>query len=69
MRIFLCDHVPFVLLYFFNMLFLFIFCRNLGGFETLENLYYFIFLTNFLLSLLHNGFTGNCRVKFPEVAK
>jgi hypothetical protein len=21
------------------------------------------------LSLLHNGFTGNCRVEFPEVAK
>jgi hypothetical protein len=20
-------------------------------------------------SLLHNGFTGNCRVEFPEVAK
>jgi transcriptional regulator of acetoin/glycerol metabolism len=22
-----------------------------------------------LMSLLHNGFTGNCRVEFPEVAK
>ncbi|NLO90339.1 MAG: HAMP domain-containing histidine kinase [Clostridia bacterium] len=33
------------------MLFLFIFYRRLGGFETLENLYYFIFLSNFLLGV------------------
>lgn len=43
MKIFLYDHISFVLLYLFNMLFLFIFYRNLGGFETLENVYYFIF--------------------------
>ncbi|NLM11338.1 MAG: HAMP domain-containing histidine kinase [Clostridiaceae bacterium] len=51
MKIFLCDHVSFVLLYFFNMFFIFIFYRNLGGFETLENIYYFIFLSNFLLGV------------------
>jgi len=31
------------------MIFLFVFYRNLGGFETLENIYYFIFLSSFLL--------------------
>ena len=51
MKIFLRDHVSFVLLYFFNMFFLFIFYRNLGGFDTLENIYYFIFLSNFLLGV------------------
>lgn len=51
MKIFLLDHIPFVLLYLFNMLFLFVFYRNLGGFNTLENMYYFIFLSNFLLGL------------------
>ena len=51
MKIFLHDHISFVLLYLFNMLFLFIFYRNLGGFETLENVYYFIFLSSFLLGV------------------
>jgi len=44
MKIFLLDHMPFVLLYLFNMIFLFVFYRRLGGFETLANVYYFIFL-------------------------
>jgi OmpR family two-component system sensor histidine kinase YxdK len=51
MKIFLHDHIPFILLYLLNMLFLFIFYRNLGGFETLENVYYFIFISNFLLGV------------------
>jgi len=51
MKIFLRDHMSFVLLYLFNMLFLFIFYRRLGGFETSENVYYFIFLSNFLLGV------------------
>jgi len=51
MRIFLRDHMVFVLLYLFNMIFLFMFYRNLGGFETLENTYYFIFLSSFLLGV------------------
>ncbi|NLT95840.1 MAG: HAMP domain-containing histidine kinase [Clostridia bacterium] len=51
MKIFLLDHLSFVLLYLFNMLFLFIFYRDLGGFETLENLCYFIFLSSFLLGV------------------
>ena len=51
MIIFFRDHVGFVLLYFFNMLFLFMFYRRLGGFETPENIYYFVFLSNFLLGV------------------
>jgi len=60
MKIFLHDHISFVLLYLFNMLFLFIFYRNLGGFETLENVYYFIFLSSFLLGvfLLYRYFSN-----------
>ena len=60
MKIFLYDHISFVLLYLFNMLFLFIFYRNLGGFETLENVYYFIFLSSFLLGvfLLYRYFSN-----------
>jgi len=59
-KIFLYDHISFVLLYLFNMLFLFIFYRNLGGFETLENVYYFIFLSSFLLGvfLLYRYFSN-----------
>jgi len=33
------------------MIFLFVFYRNIGGFDTLENVYYFIFLSNFLLGV------------------
>ena len=51
MKIFLLDHIPFVLLYLLNMLFLFVLYRNLGGFDNLENTYYFIFLSNFLLGV------------------
>jgi len=51
MKIFLLDHMPFVLLYLFNMIFLFVFYRRLGGFETLANVYYFIFLSSFLLAI------------------
>ncbi len=51
MKIFLLDHISFVLLYLFNMIFLFVFYRNIGGFDTLENVYYFIFLSNFLLGV------------------
>lgn len=51
MKIFLLEHLSFVLLYLFNMLFLFVFYRNIGGFETIENMYYFIFLSNFLLGV------------------
>lgn len=51
MNIFLREHGAFILLYFFNMVILFIFYRNLGGFETIENLYYFIFLSSFLLGV------------------
>lgn len=51
MKIFLRDHVSFVLLYLFNMVFLLIFYRKLGGFETSENIYYFIFLSSFLLGV------------------
>ncbi|NSL52212.1 sensor histidine kinase [Calidifontibacillus erzurumensis] len=51
MKFFLHDHMLFVILYFFNMIFLFIFYRKLGGFETLENVYYFIFLSSFLLGV------------------
>jgi len=60
MKIFLHDHISFVLFYLFNMLFLFIFYRNLGGFETLENVYYFIFLSSFLLGvfLLYRYFSN-----------
>lgn len=60
MKIFLHDHISFVLLYLSDMLFLFIFYRNLGGFETLENVYYFIFLSSFLLGvfLLYRYFSN-----------
>jgi len=51
MKIFLRDHLSFVLLYFFNMFFLLLFYRKLGGFETLENVYYFLFLSSFLLGV------------------
>ncbi|KYH29189.1 sensor histidine kinase [Clostridium colicanis] len=51
MKIFLRDHMSFVLLYLFNMFFLFIFYIKLGGFETLENISYFVFLSNFLLGV------------------
>ena len=51
MKIFLLDHISFVLLYLFNMIFLFVFYRNIGVFDTLENVYYFIFLSNFLLGV------------------
>ena len=62
MKIFLLDHISFVLLYLFNMLFLFLFYSKLGGFETLENIYYFIFLSNFLLGvfLLYRYFSQKC---------
>lgn len=60
MRIFLLDHMSFVLLYVLNMSLLFIFYRRLGGFGTLENVYYFIFLSNFLLGvfLLYRYFSN-----------
>ena len=48
MKIFLLEHNPFILLYFINMFFLFIY-RKLDGFETLANTYYFIFISSFLL--------------------
>lgn len=51
MKIFLMDHISFVLLYLFNMVFLLVFYKNLGGFNTVENMYYFIFLSNFLLAV------------------
>lgn len=51
MKIFLLDHLAFVLLYFFNMIILFLFYNKLGGFETSENTYYFIFLSNFLMGV------------------
>lgn len=59
MKIFLRDHMPFVFLYLCNMFLLFIFYVKLGGFETLENIYYFIFLSSFLLGvfLLYRYFT------------
>lgn len=51
MKIFFRDHLSFVMLYLFNMLFLFVFYHKLGGFETSENVYYFIFLSTFLLGI------------------
>ncbi|MGI5998081.1 MAG: sensor histidine kinase [Lutispora sp.] len=51
MKLFLRDHLSFVLLYIFNMIFLFLFYKNLGGFDTLENIFYFLFLSSFLLGV------------------
>ncbi|HHV64352.1 MAG TPA: HAMP domain-containing histidine kinase [Peptococcaceae bacterium] len=51
MKIFLRDHLSFLFLYILNMFFLFIFYWKLGGFETLENVYYFLFLSSFLLGV------------------
>lgn len=50
MKIYLLEHLPFIFFYFFNI-FLLIIYRNIGGFETLENTYYFIFLIGFLLGV------------------
>lgn len=50
MKIYLLEHLPFIFFYFF-IIFLLIIYRNIGGFETLENTYYFIFLISFLLGI------------------
>lgn len=59
MRIFWKEHLPFVLLNLFNMIILFLFYRRLGGFSTVGNVYYFLFLSTFLLGmfLLYRYFT------------
>lgn len=51
MKIFFRDHLPFVFLYVFNMFALFLFYRKLGGFDTRENVNYFIFLSTFFLGV------------------
>lgn len=47
MKLFLRDHVSFLILYFFNLFFLFIIYDRVGGFE--NNIFYFLFLSTFLL--------------------
>ena len=54
MKIFLLEHNPFILLYFINMFFLFIY-RKLDGFETLANTYYFIFIRAFCYPAVPSG--------------
>lgn len=48
MKIFLLDHMAFILLHFLNIFLLLVY-RRLGGFKSENNTYYFIFLSSFLL--------------------
>jgi len=59
-KLFLKEQKALLVLYFFNMFFLVIIYYFIGGFEKSENLFYFLFISAFLLScyLIYRYFTN-----------
>lgn len=51
MRIFLKEHLGYILIYILNFMILLLFYNWMGGLETTSNLFYFIFLCLFTLSI------------------
>ncbi|WFD11087.1 sensor histidine kinase [Tepidibacter hydrothermalis] len=50
MKLFLREYLGFICIYFFNFIFLLIFYNNIGGFESITNIFYFIFITTFIMT-------------------